>query len=77
MRQLNASERRLSALAPALLLAGMLGLAWTPSTAEAREVRVATFNIENGTRDPESDKHNVIHAKLEPISWSIPTPMPA
>lgn len=54
----------------AVLLAAM-GLAAIPFTAPAREVRVATFNIENGTDAVGSPKYEAIKAQLARIDADI------
>jgi len=54
-----------------MLLAGAIGLALTPSRADGIEVRVATFNIENGTGDPGSTKYNAIRDELERMDADV------
>jgi len=69
MRQLNATSAPLSSITSAILV--LAGLIWMPLAADAREVRVATFNIENGTGDAGSAKYEAIKDQLERIDADI------
>jgi len=64
MRPLTASRLRASLLAAALL-------ALLPWVTEAREVRVATFNIEGTSYVAGDDKYNAIKAQLERIDADV------
>lgn len=69
LRRRDAPGRNVCLRAAVLLAAAMLSA--NPFTAGAREVRVATFNIENGAGDVGSDKYNAIKDQLERIDADI------